>query len=120
MANEGICLDALETFAANKNSSLARIVNCADTQRQLWSYDFKTQHIIQLGSNNCLTAAPNIENALAASSSMPHMAVHWSIAAQRTNGPSLVKTEESKFNVSTTPCTESKLQKWMLLPFKWK
>lgn len=105
MANEGICLDALDTFAANKNSSLARIVNCADTQRQLWSYDFKTQHIVQLGSNNCLTAAPNIENAF---------------AAQRTNGPSLVKTEESKFYVSTTPCTESKLQKWMLLPFKWK
>ncbi|XP_055306428.1 polypeptide N-acetylgalactosaminyltransferase 3 isoform X2 [Sitodiplosis mosellana] len=120
MANEGICLDALNTFAANKNASLARIVNCADTQRQLWSYDFKTQHIIQRGSNNCLTAVPNIENALAASSPMSQMAVHWNIAAQRTNGPSLVKTEESKFNVSTTPCTESKLQKWMLFPFKWK
>lgn len=117
MANEGICLDALETFSAGKNSSLARIVNCADTPRQFWLYDFKTQHIIQRDSNNCLTAAPNIENALAAVASQ--MAMHWNIAAQRTNGP-LVKNEESKFNVSTTPCTESKLQKWMLLPFKWK
>lgn len=118
MANEGICLDALETFTANKNSSLARIVNCGDTMRQLWSYDFKTQHIFQHGTNNCLTAAPNIENALAASSY--RMAVHWSIGVQQTNDGSLVKNEESKFNVSTTPCMESNRQKWMLLPFKWK
>ncbi|XP_031620395.1 polypeptide N-acetylgalactosaminyltransferase 3-like [Contarinia nasturtii] len=108
MANEGICLDALETFSANKNSSLARIVNCADTPRQLWSYDFKTQHIIQRESNNCLTASVNIKNAARES-----FAVHWGNVA-------LQDEEESKFNVSTTPCTASKLQKWALLPFEWK
>lgn len=118
MANEGICLDALETFTANKNSSLARIVNCADTPRQLWSYDFKKQHIIQRISNNCLTAALNVENTLATSQSQA--VVEWNIAERRTNGPH-VKNEESKFNVNTAPCTvESKLQKWMLLPFEWK
>lgn len=108
MANEGICLDALETFTANKNSSLARIVNCADTARQLWLYDFKTQHIIQPASNNCLTAASNVENALTSG-----RFVHW--------GRIGVKDEESKFNVSSAPCTaDSKLQKWALLPFEWK
>lgn len=117
MANEGICLDALETFTADKNSSLARIVNCADTPRQLWSYDLKTQHIVQRISNNCLTAAPNIEKALAMSRS--HTVVQWSLVEHQMNGPN-AKDEESKFNVNTMPCTESKLQKWMLLPFEWK
>lgn len=112
MANEGICLDALETFIGEKNSSLARIVNCADTPRQLWTYDFKSQNIIQRISNNCLTAEPNIRNALPASQTL----VHLGYMEQQMNG----KNEESKFNVSTMPCTESKLQKWMLLPFEWK
>lgn len=119
MANEGICLDALETFTANKSSSLARIVNCADTARQLWLYDFKTQHIIQQNSTNCLTAVPNNENAVATTQSMP--AVHWSIIRRHTNNGLNVKNEESKFNVSTAPCMDgSPLQKWMLLPFEWK
>lgn len=117
MANEGICLDALETFTANKNSSLARIVNCAETPRQLWSYDFKTQRIIQRISNNCLTAATNIENILAASQSQSSQ---WNIVQRQTNAL-FVKNEESKFNVSSAPCmAKSILQKWMLLPFEWK
>lgn len=107
MANDGICLDALETFSANKSSSLARIVNCADTPRQLWLYDFKTQQIIQQTSSNCLTAVPNIENTTTQSQ------------RHTNNGPN-VKNEESKFNVSTAPCTDSVRQKWMLLPFQWK
>lgn len=113
MANEGICLDALETFAGDKNSSLARIVNCADTPRQLWSYNFKTQNIIQRYSNNCLTAMPNIETA-----SHSQTIIHRSFIEQLSG--SNVKHEESKFNVSTMPCTASALQKWMLLPFEWK
>lgn len=113
MANDGICLDAMETFTANKDSSLARIVNCAETPRQLWSYDFKTQRIIQRASNNCLTAVPNVENTFDTASEQ-------SIAEQPPNDMH-AKTEESKFNVSAVPCTvESKLQKWMLLPFEWK
>lgn len=124
MANDGICLDALEVFTANKNSSLARIVNCADTSRQIWSYDFNTQHIIQHASNNCLTASHDIQMAFAAASTRPK----WSIAERRRNDISFSINnnnemqsgiKESKFNVSTTPCTESKLQKWMLLPFAW-
>ena len=108
MTNEGVCLDALETFTANKQSSLARIVNCAETVRQKWLYDFKTQRIIQQISGNCLTAEANVENA-----SQPKMELHWNIASN-------VKNEESKFNVNTEPCKESAQQKWMLLPFEWK
>lgn len=108
MANDGICLDALD----NKNLSMARIVNCAETQRQLWSYDFKTQRILQRASSNCLTAVSNVEKIHFSTT-----ASRWSIAEHRTNNPH----EESKFNVSTAPCTvESKLQKWILLPFEWK
>lgn len=110
MANEGICLDALETFASNKNSSLARIVNCAETTRQLWLYDFKTQHIVQSVSNNCLTASANVKDESHAAKSQS--ALHWNNTEQQ--------NEQSKFNVSSAPCTESKLQKWMLLPFEWK
>lgn len=115
MANEGICLDALDVFSANKNASLARIVNCGDTVRQIWLYDFKTQHIIQRSSGNCLTAVPNIETAA------PHdMAAEWNNAVQRTNNMPNGKNEESKFNVNSAPCTANALQKWMLLPFQWK
>lgn len=107
MANDGICLDALETFTANKNSSLARIVNCAETPRQIWAYDFKTQRIIQPASNNCLTAVPNVENTAVS---------EQGIDEHRPND-----MHTSKFNVSAAPClTESKLQKWVLLPFEWK
>lgn len=112
MTNEGICLDALETFIANKQSSLARIVNCAETVRQKWLYDFKTQQIIQEISGNCLTAVPNVEN-----TSQPKSALIWNIAEHRSNN---APNEESKFNVNTEPCTESVQQKWMLLPFEWK
>lgn len=103
MANEGICLDALETFALNKKSSLARIVNCADTVRQKWLYDFKLQQIRQGVSGNCLTAVPNLENA-----SQPKMDLDN------------LKNDESKFNVHTAPCNDILQQKWMLLPFNWK
>lgn len=117
MANEGICLDALDTFTGDKNSSLARIVNCADTPRQLWSYDFQTLNIIQRTSNNCLTAAPNIEKALGEYHS--EASVQLGFVEQQMLG-SNAKDEARKFNVSTMPCTESKLQKWILLPFEWK
>lgn len=136
MANEGICLDALEIFAVNKNSSLARIVNCADTPRQLWSYDFSTQQIIQrAASNNCLTASADAESAFEASSSVQSEPSKWSIGERRRNDISINNnnnnnvngnalhsgTKESKFNVNTAPCmVASKLQKWMLLPFAWK
>lgn len=116
MTNEGICLDALETFSANKQSSMARIVNCADTVRQKWLYNLKTQKIIQQtsgGPGNCLTATPNTGNE-------PKLALRWNIAEQHANDAPNVQNEESKFNVSTTPCTEDAQQKWMLLPFEWK
>lgn len=115
MTNEGICLDALEAFAANKQSSLARIVNCAETFRQKWTYDFKTQQIIQQMSGHCLTAVPNVEDA-----SQPKLALQWNIAEQHPNNVLNAKTEESKFNVNTEACTENVLQKWMLIPFEWK
>lgn len=103
MTNEGICLDALETFTANKQSSKARIVNCAETVRQKWLYNFKAQQIVQEISSNCLTVVPNTENA---SQSQPN-----------NNAPN----EENKFNVNAEPCREKNVQqKWMLLPFEWK
>lgn len=119
MANEGICLDALEIFTANKSSSVARIVNCVDTTRQLWLYDFQTQHIIQQTSNNCLTAQPNSENASVTIQSQKELR-EWNIMERHTNNGPNTKNEESKFNVSTTPCTASIRQKWILLPFEWK
>lgn len=103
--NEGVCLDALETFNANKNSSTARIVNCADTVRQHWQYNFQTQQIIQRISKHCLTASNDVQNAFITSK--------W-------NRNSNSGTKESKFNVSTAPCTEMKIQKWLLLPLNWK
>lgn len=106
MTNEGICLDALETFTANKQTSLARITNCADTVRQKWLYDFKMQRIFQEASGNCLTAVPNLDN-----------------ASQRSEQPNYVpnmKNDDSKFSVHTAACRESVQQKWMLLPFDWK
>lgn len=102
MANEGICLDALDTLNGSKNSSLARIVNCAETPRQLWSYDFKTQYIIHWKSNNCLTTSKDIENAFSLSNS------------------DVSGNKESRYNVNTAPCMETNRQKWMLLPFAWK
>lgn len=112
MTNEGICLDALETFTANKQSSLARIVNCAETVRQKWLYNFKTQQIIQDVSGNCLTAVPNVET-----TPQPKLALIWDVADHRSsNAPNV----ESKFTVNAAPCTESVQQKWMLVPFQWK
>lgn len=112
MTNDGICLDA-SSFTANKQSSLARIVNCAETERQKWLYSFETQQIIQEISGNCLTAVPNVENA-----SQPKSAMVWNIADQRPNN---APNEESKFIVNAEPCKEKSVQqKWMLLPFEWK
>lgn len=111
MTNEGICLDALETFTANKQSSMARIVNCAETVRQKWLYDFKTQQIIQEVSGNCLTAVRNVETTSQKS------ALVWNIAEHRPNN---TPNEESKFSVNTEACTKGEQQKWMLLPFRWK
>lgn len=108
MTNEGICLDALETFGIGKQSSLARIVNCADTVRQKWLYDLKMQHIVQQTSGNCLSAAPNIQNA------SHHIVEHGSNIAPN------MKNKERKFTVNSAPCMENMQQKWMLFPFEWK
>lgn len=107
MANEGICLDSLDTpKMAAKNATIARIVNCAETSRQIWSYDFQTQLIVHRKSGSCLTASADITNAFSAS-----------------NGDTITMhsgNKESRFNVSTMPCMANQRQKWMLLPFAWK
>ncbi|KAG4070038.1 hypothetical protein HA402_013698 [Bradysia odoriphaga] len=98
MTNEGVCVDAVEKGATETNSSMVRIVTCAESKRQKWLYNVKTQQIVQGTSNFCLTADQSVEKHL-------------------DNFPRL--TNES-FNVTLSVCNESKLQKWILLPFKWK
>lgn len=109
MTNENVCLDAAETFNDNKDSSLARIVNCADSNRQRWTYDFNKQQIVHQASKNCLTVTSDIQRMF----NKPN----WSIRGM-SNGSSALK--ESKFNMSIAPCMDEKLQKWMLLPLNWK
>lgn len=98
MTNEGICIDAIEKTSTETNSSMVRIVTCADSKRQKWLYNVRTQQIRQGASNFCLQADPSVEKNL-------------------DNFPQL--TNES-FNVTLSLCNESKLQKWILLPFEWK
>lgn len=94
MGNEGICFDAIEILRGGKNMSIVRMVSCADTLRQLWSYNFRTQQISQESSKYCLARSPTIKRDLASGST-------------------------SKFNVLIELCSTSKLQKWILLPFAW-
>lgn len=98
MTNEGICVDAVEKQITDTNSSLIRIVNCAKSNRQKWFYNVKTQQIVQGTSNFCLTADQSVEN----------------------NLENFNKITSESFNVTLSKCNESKLQKWVLLPFKWK
>ena len=101
MANDGVCLDAVEELEENQNSSLARIVNCAESIRQQWLYDFRNQQITHRGSNNCLTASDEVEKLF--------------------NEPQHALQDRTvKINVHIAPCNGQKQQKWMLLPMNWK
>lgn len=103
MTNEGVCLDAAEELNRTKNATVARIVTCAESVRQHWLYDIKSQQIRQKISGNCLTMVRDVENAFDATAGA---------------GPS--GTKENTIKVSVTPCTENQLQKWILLPLNWK
>lgn len=109
MTNENVCLDAAEIFTDNKDSSLARIVNCADSNRQRWTYDFHKQQIIHQATKNCLTVTSDIQKMF--------RKPNWSIRGMSNSNSGL---KESKFNVSISPCMGEKIQKWMLLPLNWK
>lgn len=99
MTNEGICIDAVEKSVTETNSSLIRIVTCADSNRQKWFYNVKTQQIMQATSNFCLTADRSVDKYFGEFNRI---------------------TSES-FNVTLSKCSEGgKLQKWILLPFKWR
>lgn len=98
MTNEGICIDAVEKTLTETNSSLIRIVTCAQSNRQKWLYNVKTQQIVQATSNFCLTADQSVTNIL----------------------EDFNKIAGESFNVTLSRCNESTLQKWILLPFKWK
>lgn len=95
-------MDAAEELNHAKNATVARIVTCAESNRQRWTYDLKSQQIRQQVSGNCLTVSKDIENAISAPI-FGHSG-----------------TKESKFNVSVAPCTETQLQKWILFPLNWK
>lgn len=97
MTNEGICIDAVEKKLTETNSSLIRIVACAKSNRQKWFYNVKTQQIVQGTSNFCLTADQSIEHNL-----------------------DFNKITSESFNVTLSKCNESKIQKWVFLPVKWK
>lgn len=95
MGNEGICFDALETVRGGRNTSIVRMVNCADTLRQVWSYNFRTQQISQESSKYCLARSLTIKK-------------------------NPIPGFNSKFEALIELCSTSKLQKWILLPFAWK
>lgn len=100
MTNEGVCLDAFEKMAGEKNSSLVRIVSCGETNRQRWSFNIRTQQIVQHLSEFCLTASSKLENA-------------FHDNAAKLTGFSL--------NISLSPCVqEEKFQKWVFLPMNWR
>ena len=99
MTNEGICIDAVEKTATETNSSVIRIVTCAESNRQKWVYNVKNQQIVQANSNFCITADQSVEKSLEEIGS---------------------KITSESFNVTLSKCNESKLQKWILVPFKWK
>lgn len=103
MANEGVCLDSLSD---GKNISAVRMVNCADISRQLWSYNFKTQQIVQKSSNRCLVASNTTID-------------KFSRLDLKYLSNALDYNEANKLRVFAEPCSNSKLQKWMLFPFKW-
>lgn len=98
MTNEGICIDAVEKTATETDSSMVRIVTCAESKRQKWLYNVKTQQIVQGTTNFCLMADQSVEKSL----------------------DNLSQLMDESFNVTLSLCNESKLQKWILLPFKWK
>lgn len=98
MTNEGICMDAMEKIATETDSSLVRMVTCAESNRQKWIYNVRTQQIEQGNSNFCLTADSSVEQVF--------------------EGVNKVTSES--FNVTLTKCNDSKLQKWIFLPFQWK
>lgn len=108
MTNENVCLDAAEQFSDNKDSSLARIVICNDSKRQHWIYDLQKQQIIHKASKNCLTAHDDVKNVF----NRPI----WKIPGLIKGGS---KSNENKYNVNISPCTDGKMQKWMLLPLNW-
>lgn len=109
MTNENVCLDAAETFNDNKDSALARIVNCADSSRQRWTYDFQKQQIIHQATKSCLTVTSDIQKMF--------RKPNWSVRSMSNSNSGL---KESKFNVSIAPCMDGRIQKWMLLPLNWK
>lgn len=115
MGNEGICLDSLDSSHNGKNTSIVRVVNCADTPRQLWSYNLKTQQIMQLKSNHCLSVSDepadqeSYDNRIVAEKSD-------SIQSNQKKN----KGKQINLRVHAEPCSTSKSQIWMLIPFAWK
>lgn len=111
MANEGVCLDSLGSFSEEKKDvSIVRIVNCADTARQLWSYNFGTQQIFQHNSNHCI-AAPDREF---------NKQKNLQIKTDDIDPSKTHHENQNDYRVHTEPCSTSKLQKWLLLPVRWK
>ncbi|KAJ6648658.1 Polypeptide N-acetylgalactosaminyltransferase 3 [Pseudolycoriella hygida] len=98
MTNEGICIDAVEKTSIETKSSLIRIVTCAESNRQKWIYDVRTQQIVQGTSNFCLTADESVAK----------------------NLEDFGRNAGESFNVTLSKCHESNLQKWILFPFAWK
>lgn len=101
MTNEGVCIDAVDELNPTKNFTNARIVTCADSPRQHWIYDMRTQELKQRATGNCLTASKDmdvINNAAIFEAS---------------------STKESNFNVTVMRCMNGQLQKWLLFPMSW-
>lgn len=102
MTNEGVCLDAFEKMAGDKNASLVRVVSCGETNRQRWTFDIRTQQIVQHLSDFCLTASSKLDRI-------------YQQQEQRATDQN-----KSNFNISLSPCTDERWQKWVFVPLDWK
>lgn len=96
MMNEGICLDSYDEDNVNQTHPQPRIATCDDTTRQQWTYDIKTQEIMQKSTELCLTSSLKLKTVFQ-------------------SDVSLSRTIDAELK----PCGMGKFQKWILLPMRW-
>lgn len=59
MTDESVCLDAPDV--ENADQPQVRILPCSEVERQRWTYEEKTKHILHIASRLCLDL-PTKEN----------------------------------------------------------
>lgn len=100
MSDEGVCLD-FDDFILKKHKEVkAKFVNCIDDYRQQFVYDVSRLQIRAMGMDLCLTGSPTLRH----------------IISKR-----VMSKANDEFDVTIETCSDNNiLQKWALLPVKWK